>query len=514
MSKWGICEKPSWHNGEGWNKEIPMKKTTGSFLLIWGAAILLLPSAICEPQSPKRNLVENPGFETLDPATRLPQGWMTVTPRQEIAPAFEVDSSVSHSGRSSARSTAKGSPGTFGFWVAKVKGIQEGVAAEDFGMSELTIRGADFLSARSYRVSCYFKASGIESPARSIWIRVNWLDGKEREVFTEFLTRSVKEGEWYRAEQVLTAPQAARCLSIELVLQWTPRGTVWWDDISVEEAPTPGPRRVRVATVYDEPPYRSTPEQNRKFYAGRIADAGKLGVDLLCLGEGITLVSTGRQYVDVAEPVPGPTSQILGEAARKSKLYVVAGIYEREGPLIYNTALLIDRDGNVAGKYRKTHLPETEVNGGLTPGSAYPVFRTDFGTVGLEICYDYAFPEVTRSLAVQGAEIVLLPIWGDLREHQSTWDVVARARAIDNAVYLVASIYSNRRSLIINPNGRILADTGGSQGLVTADIDLNARTFERWLSVGSYGEWKGLFPKERRTETYKVLVTSPSEAGP
>jgi predicted amidohydrolase len=491
-----------------------MKKTIGSFLLTWGATILFLPSAVCDAQNPKRNLVENPGFEVLDPATRLPQGWMTATPRQEIAPAFETDSAVSHSGKFSARSTAKGSPGTFGYWVTKVKGIQEGATGDDSGPSALTVRGTDFLSSRSYRVSCYFRTSGIESPAKSVWIRVNWLDAKGEEVFTEFVTRSTKEGEWYRADQVLTAPQPARSLSIELVLQWTPGGTVWWDDVSVEEAPTPGPRRVRVATVYDEPPYRSTPEQNRKFYAERIAEAGKLGVDLLCLGEGITLVSTGRKYAEVAEPVPGPTSQGLGEAARKAKLYVVAGIYEREGPLIYNTALLIDRDGNVAGKYRKTHLPQTEVNGGLTPGSTYPVFRTDFGTIGLEICYDYAFPEVTRSLAVQGAEIVLLPIWGDLREEQSTWDVVARARAIDNAVYLIAAIYSNRRSLIINPNGRILADTGGSQGLVTADINLNARTFERWLSVASYGEWRGLFPKERRTETYKVLAGSPGEVGP
>ncbi len=490
-----------------------MNKTIGSVLLAWGTAILFLPPAICEPQS-SRNLVQNPGFEVLDPATHLPQGWMTSTPRQEIAPAFEVDSTVSHSGKFSARSTAKGSPGTFGYWVARIKGIQEGVSDEDAGPSTLTVRGTDFLSARSYRVGCYFKTSGIESPARSVWIRVNWLDAKGGEVFTEFVTRSAKAGEWYRAEQVLTAPRAARGLTIELVLQWTPGGSVWWDDVTVEEAPAPGPRRVRVATVYDEPPDQSTPEQNRRFYADKVAAAGKLGVDLLCLGEGITLVSTRTQYAEVAEPVPGPTSRILGEAARQAKLYVVAGIYEREGPLIYNTALLIDRDGNVVGKYRKTHLPQTEVNGGLTPGSTYPVFRTDFGTIGLEICYDYAFPEVTRSLAVQGAEIVLLPIWGDLREEQSTWDVVARARAIDNAVYLIAAIYSNRRSLIINPNGRILADTGGSQGLVTADIDLNSRTFERWLSVASYGEWKSLFPKERRTETYKVLTTSPGESGP
>jgi predicted amidohydrolase len=286
------------------------------------------------------------------------------------------------------------------------------------------------------------------------------------------------------------------------VLQWTARGTVWWDDVSVEEALTPAPRRIKVAAVSFRPPQGSTPDENRRFYAGKAAEAGRLDVDLLCLGEGISLVSTGKSFADVAEPVPGPTSRALGEAARKSKMYIVAGIYEREGSLIYNTALLIDREGNVAGRYRKTHLPETEVDGGLTPGASYPVFKTDFGTVGIQICYDNFFPEVVRNLAMNGAEIILLPIWGDLRGQGYAWDIVARARAIDNAVFLVASIYSDRRSLIISPDGHVLADTGRADGLITADIDMNSRTFERWLSVGSYGEWKNLYPQERRPETY------------
>ncbi|HYK91453.1 MAG TPA: carbon-nitrogen hydrolase family protein, partial [Acidobacteriota bacterium] len=397
-------------------------------------------------------------------------------------------------------------PGAFGYWTTTVKGIQAGARTEPYGLSEITIRAADFLSKRGYRVACFFKTQGIESPARNILIRVNWLDKEGREVFTEFVSRVVKEGEWFHADQVLTAPQPARSLRLQLGLQWSSSGTVWWDDVSVEEVPPPASRRIKVATVSYQPPAHSTPEANRAFYAEKIAAAGRLGVDLLCLGEGITVVSTGKDFASVAEPIPGPTSQILGEAARKSRMYVVAGIYEREGTLIYNTALLIDREGRVAGKYRKTHLPETEVDAGLTPGYSYPVFKTDFGTIGIEICYDNFFPEVARSLALRGAEIILLPIWGDLRGEDYAWDIVARARAIDNAVYMVASIYSNRRSLIINPDGRILADTGRNDGLVTAEIDLNTRTFERWLSVASYGEWKSLYPKERRGETYNGLI--------
>jgi predicted amidohydrolase len=486
-----------------------MRRASGLFVLFWATGI---PCAcpVAAAQGSQRNLVENYGFENVDASNGLPAGWQTVTPRQEVGPAFTVDSAVSHSGKLSARITSNGSPGAFGYWRTTVKGIQAGARTEAFGASELTVRGADFLSNRSYRVSCFFKTQGIESPRKNIWIRVVWLTGREQEVFTEFLSRIVREGEWYHADQVLAAPQPARSLSLQLGFQWSATGTVWWDDVSVEEAAPPAPRRIRVATVSYQPPRDSTPEKNRSFYAEKIAAAGRLGADLLCLGEGITVVSTGRSFAAVAEPVPGPTCQVLGEAARKARLYVVAGIYEREGPLIYNTAVLLDREGRVAGKYRKTHLPETEVEAGLTPGSSYPVFKTDFGTVGIEICYDNFFPEVVRSLALNGAEIVLLPIWGDLRGEDYAWDIVARARAIDNAVYMVASIYSNRRSLIISPDGRILADTGRNDGLVTAEIDLNTRTFERWLSVGSYGEWRNLYSRERRAETYTGLVESPA----
>ena len=150
------------------------------------------------------------------------------------------------------------------------------------------------------------------------------------------------------------------------------------------------------------------------------------------------------------------------------------------------------------------------MSGGVTPGDTYPVFRTDFGTVGLEICYDNFFPEVARSLALKGAEIIFLPISGDGRGNGYAWDIVARCRAIDNAVYLIASNYSQKRSLVVDPNGQILADTKGS-GMVTAEIDLDGRTFDRWLSFPSYGEWKSLYPKERRAGTYGILLYMASE---
>lgn len=450
----------------------------------------------------EKNLVRNPGFETIDNLTGLPDSWQVKTPRQELSPDFNIDSIVSHSGRYAVRSSAQGSRGTFGYLISDILPVRHPDEAADLKKIPYTAGESELLSSKSFRVGCFLKTKNTESLAKNILIRVNWFDKHGQAVLTEFLTRYREEAGWFHFEQDFTAPAPATTLRIELAFQWSSSGTVWWDDISVEEVTAPAPRHIKVASAYLKPAGPSSPEKNLSLYAGLIEEAGKQDVDILCLGEGITLVSTGKKMAEVAETIPGPTCRILGEAAKKSKLYVVAGIYERDGPLIYNTAILIDREGNVAGKYRKTHLPQTEVFEGLTPGTEYPVFKTDFGTIGIQICYDYFFPEVTRNLALKGAEIIMLPIWGDPRDLRKSYEIIARARAIDYSVYLVTSIYNNNRSLIIDPDGAIIADAAGDKRLAIAEINLDARTFERWLSVSGFGEWKSLYPKERRPETY------------
>jgi predicted amidohydrolase len=113
--------------------------------------------------------------------------------------------------------------------------------------------------------------------------------------------------------------------------------------------------------------------------------------------------------------------------AVKHDLYIVAGLLEREGPAIYNVAVLISPDGKVIGKYRKVTLPRGEIEAGITPGRDYPVFETRFGKVGMMICYDGFFPEVARALAIQGAEVIVWPVWG-------CNPLLASARACENHV--------------------------------------------------------------------------------
>lgn len=460
---------------------IKMKTVSIPRHAIW-ALLLALPTETAMPA----NLVPNPGFDVIDAATGLPVHWRTWSPRSEIAPAFGLDTAVRHSERPSLRIAAKRFA-CMGHWTAKCQGVVGGQA---------------------YRFVCHFRERNVDSVHDSIWAKVAWLRPDGAVATKEYVYAAKKDGEWHRIEEILTAPKEANAAVVELVLQWTERGVVWWSDFSLEPCEPRTHRKVKLATTCFMPQGKSTPDRNRELYGQQAAKAGEQGADIVCLGEGITIVGTGLSAEQVAEPVLGATLEALGKVARRYRMYIVAGIYERDGQTLYNTALLIGRDGKLVGKYRKTHLPETEARWGLTPGTEYPVFDTDFGKIGIQICYDDFFPEVARSLAANGAEIIFTPIWGDGREDGYNWDIVARARAIDNAVFFVASIYSYRRSLIINRWGHILADTQGKMGVLVKEVDLDERRFRRWLSVGANGEWRRLYPKERRPGTYGDLMRS------
>ncbi len=194
-------------------------------------------------------------------------------------------------------------------------------------------------------------------------------------------------------------------------------------------------------------------------------------------------MGTKYQYADVAEPIPGPSTRFLGRLAKKHHLYIVAGLYERAGKAVYNTSVLMGRDGEVAGKYRKVCLPREEIDGGMTPGSEYPVFDTDFGRVAMMICWDVSYPEVARELAAKGAEVILMPIAGGN-------EILVRARAIENQLHLVASGY-DIPTAIYDRGGQALAKAKKDPEVVVCEVDLNARQIWYWL-----GDWRSRIWRE------------------
>lgn len=390
------------------------------------------------------------------------EGWSRWSPREEIAPRFSVDPHGGRGGGGALRLEGGGDAASFGAWRRRVEGVAP---------------------AHVYRLVAWYRAEGVPYERRSVSARLDWLDAKgERAQAPDYALDAGREGGWTRVEHVAVAPEGARAVSIDLAFGWCPSGAVWWDDVQLLEETALPQRLVRVATIGHRPRGTHSASESVAEFC-RLADAAaSQKPDVLCLPEGVTLVGNGKSYAEVAEPVPGPTTRTLGDLARRLHSYVVAGLYERSGPVVYNTAVLIGRDGELVGRYRKTHLPREEAEGGLTPGDEYPVFRTDFGTVGLMICWDVQFPEPCRALGLQGAELVLLPIWGGS-------EVLARARAIENHVFLVSSSY-DMKSFIVDPTGAVLAEATEAQPFALAQVDLDLPILQPWLGNMKPRTWK------------------------
>jgi predicted amidohydrolase len=426
--------------------------------------LLCAGAAPCEGGETVKAIARFHDFARGTPEGKNPEGWTTWSPREEIAPRFSVDGGRGRAGQGTLRIEAGSNAAALGAWRRRVDGIAGG---------------------HTYRFAAYYRTRGVVHSGRSVFAQLGWLDAKgERLRLPDVAADMRTEGEWTRAECVTTAPAEAHAVTIELSLAWATGGTVWWDDVTLDEISAPR-RIVRAITVYHRPQGTGDPAASVAEFCHVVESAAAQKPDVVCLPEAITVIGTGKTYAQVSEPVPGPTTRTLGALARKLHTYIVAGLSERAGTTLYNTAVLIGRDGAVVGTYRKTQLPPAEVEGGLTPGDSYPVFQTDFGKVGLMVCWDVQFPEPARALALAGAEVILLPIWGGS-------ETLARARAIENHVFLVTSSY-DMRTIIVDPAGEVRAEATRDHPVALAELDLDRQIVQPWL-----GDMKARTWKERR----------------
>jgi predicted amidohydrolase len=391
-----------------------------------------------------------------------PGSWTTWSPRPEIAPRTFVDQLHSRSGHGALALSGNGNPAVFGGWERRLTGIQSGAW---------------------YHFHASYSAEGLDYAPQQVVSRLDWMDASGKRIGQpEYPWRTTADREWTTVALDAQAPERAVNVKIQLLLVNAPRALVWWDEAAMEPVQAPAVRNVTVASVNLKPRRSRDPVGDFLALAEQTVPEH---VDIVLLPEGINGVGTDKSYAEASEPIPGPTTTRLGEWARKRKTWLVAGLYEREGQSVYNTAVLIDREGRVAGRYRKVYIPREEYEGGLTPGSDFPVFRTDFGTIGLMICWDQQYPDPARALALRGAELILMPIAGGD-------ETLTKARAIENHVFLAAAGY-DCPTWILDPDGQVLGRAPGRASIAIATVDLNRRYPDPWL-----GDMHARFMKESR----------------
>jgi predicted amidohydrolase len=234
-------------------------------------------------------------------------------------------------------------------------------------------------------------------------------------------------------------------------------------------------------------------QANRQEAARWVTEAAAKGACVVVLPEVFIWRGNKKEEKNAAEPIPGPTSEFLQSLARNLGIYLLGGsILEAipGSPKAYNTSLLFGPQGNLLASYRKIHLFDVDLENGVTAresdtrefGDAAVVAKTDLCPMGLSVCYDLRFPELYRTLATQGAQLIFVPSAFTAYTGKAHWEPLLRARAIENQVYIIApdqfgknpkSFETHGHSMIVDPWGKVLAELPDGPGIVIAEVDLD-----------------------------------------
>ncbi len=272
------------------------------------------------------------------------------------------------------------------------------------------------------------------------------------------------------------------------------------------------------------------PEKNLEDTIKKINQAAEAGAQLVCLQElfknSYFCQTEETKNFKLAESIPGPSTEALSRVAKERDMVIIAPLFERRSAGVYhNTAVVIDADGSLAGRYRKMHIPDDPCfyeKFYFTPGDlGFQVFKTKYGNLGVLICWDQWFPEAARLTALSGADILFYPTAIGFQEEDRSvsnkqmqaWQTIQRSHAIANGVFVAATNRVGKeqnisfwgQSFVCDPFGEILAMASDTdQEILIASLDLN------YIEDTRQG-WP--FLRDRRVDAYdglnQILLDTP-----
>lgn len=232
-------------------------------------------------------------------------------------------------------------------------------------------------------------------------------------------------------------------------------------------------------------------ERNIENAIKLVEKVSKEGADIAVLPEMFCCPYDNSYFRKFSEEAGGPVYRAMSDAAKEASIYLVAGtIPELEDGKVYNTAYVFNKNGEQIARHRKMHLFDIDVKGGqyfkesdtFTPGRDVTVFETEFCKMGLAICYDIRFPELSRLMAAEGAEVIIYPAAFNMTTGPAHWELSFRARALDNQVYTIgvapardmkAPYHSYGNSIVASPWGNVLNRLDENSGYIIQEIDLD-----------------------------------------
>ncbi|MEN8182111.1 MAG: carbon-nitrogen hydrolase family protein [Myxococcota bacterium] len=238
-------------------------------------------------------------------------------------------------------------------------------------------------------------------------------------------------------------------------------------------------------------------EANLRATRERVAEAAGAGASLVALPENFAFLRREGLAIPCAQGLDGSIVGALRQLASHHRIWLLGGSFAEAGPgdgRVHNTSVLLSPEGELAATYRKIHLFDVDLRGqgggrfaesaAIAPGKEVVVAGTPFGGIGLSICYDLRFPELYRAQAAQGARFLAVPSAFARETGRDHWEVLLRARAIENQAFVIAPAQwgrhsedrsSHGRSLIVDPWGLVLAQAGDGPCAILADCDLEAQ---------------------------------------